>query len=244
MADLFKTFIQHVGRKVPLHPDEFVCLLFQHAGKLSHYTVCHFVLAKQTFVEQTCLLVCLLACLRAPISWRKAQLGHSVNWCGWQYNLDLETVTLLPDKLAKLQQQLLEVARTTKTARKTLEKLLGLLMWATTTCPQLRPYMAPLYKDLRSKRGALRSVRPNMWQHFLHALTPGAVVARSPAGLWLPLGGQVLQVAGANVASKSDIPRVPRGAPGDMGPRTRPNQARNSPLQRQPGVPSMAALVL
>ena len=24
MADLFKTFIQHVGHKVPLHPDEFV----------------------------------------------------------------------------------------------------------------------------------------------------------------------------------------------------------------------------
>ena len=168
------------------------------------------VMAKQTFVEQTCLLVCLLACLHAPISWRKAQLGHSIDWCGWQYNLDFETLTLLPDKLAKLQQQLLEVARSTKTARKTLEKLLGLLMWATTTCPQLRPYMAPLYKDLRSKRGTLHSVRPNMWEHFLHALTPQAVVARSPAGLWLPLGGQVLQVAGGNIASKSDIPRAPR----------------------------------
>ena len=235
---------------VQVRQDEQGCLLFQHAGKLFHYTVCHFgakfsaywwqrlggmllriahallaryshkawlyvddllaVMAKQTFVEQTCLLVCLLACLHAPISWRKAQLGHSIDWCGWQYNLDFETVTLLPDKLAKLQQQLLEVARTTKTARKTLEKLLGLLMWATTTCPQLRPYMAPLYKDLRSKRGTLHSVHPNMWEHFLHALTPQAVVARSPAGLWLPLGGQVLQVAGANIASKSDIPRVPR----------------------------------
>ena len=169
------------------------------------------MLAKHSFVEQTCLLVCLLACVQAPRSWRKAQLGHSIVWCGWLYNLDFETVTLVPDKLAKLQLQLLDVARAKKVTRKTLEKLLGLLMWATTTCPQLRPYMAPLYKDLRSKRGtSLRSVHPNMWQHFLHALTPDGIIARSPAGLWLPLGGKVLEVAGHAVTDKTSIPLVPR----------------------------------
>ena len=153
------------------------------------------MLAKRTFVEQTCLLVCLLACVHAPISWRKAQLGHSIVWCGWLYNLDFETVTLVPDKLAKLQLQLLDVARAKKVTWKTLKKLLGLLMWATTisldpTWPRAPKHVAAFPPRPRAgRRDSTLSGRP---------------LAASRGK------GPRIEVAGHAVADKSSIPLVPR----------------------------------
>ena len=104
---------------------------------------------------------------------------------------DSETVTLAAGKLEKLQHQLHELAKKRKIPRKLLERALGLLMWATTTCSQLRPYMAPLYKDLHSGKGTLHSVHANSWQTFLDALDEDAVVRHKPVGMWLPLGAKL-----------------------------------------------------
>ena len=60
-----------------------------------------------------------------------------------------------------------ELLRRGKLQRKKLEAVLGLLMWATTTCPRVRPYLAPLYRDLRSAVGTLKADSPA----FLHAVS-------------------------------------------------------------------------
>ena len=90
---------------VNVRQDEQGCLLFQRAGKLCHYTVCHFGAKFSAYWWQRVggLLLRIMRALLAPFSHK-----------AWLYVDDL--------------------------------------------------------LDLRSKRGTLRSVHPNMWQHFLHAL--------------------------------------------------------------------------
>ena len=113
------------------------------------------MLARSSWEDQVVLITCLLSALHAPISWRKAQLGNVITWCGWTFHLDLECLHLVQAKLAKLRDQLDKLANSKKILPKFLESSLGLLMWATSTCPHLRPYLAPLYKDLRSSNGTL-----------------------------------------------------------------------------------------
>ena len=179
-------------KSIKVHPIEHGCLLFEVAGKLYHYIVCHSgakfsaywwqragaqmlrithallstfshrawlyvddllaLLCKQSMPQQVILITFFLASINAPISWRKAQLGHVVTWCSW--TLHTEASHLAIGKLSKLQEQLESLAQSKKLPRKHLQRALGPLMWATSTCTHLRPYMAPLYRDLHSGRGA------------------------------------------------------------------------------------------
>ena len=112
-------------------------------------------------------------------------------------------------KLAKLRDQLAKLAKSKKILRKQLESSLGLLMWATSACQHLRPYLAPLYKDLHSARGTLRQIFARDWQRFHDSLTADAVLAQPPAGLWLTPGSRLLEVGSIAVQSKQDVPRIP-----------------------------------
>ena len=167
------------------------------------------MLAQATWQQQAVLLTLFISAINAPISWKKAQLGHRVTWCGWTFHLDIEALRLVEGKLAKLRDQLEKLAKSKKILRKHLESSLGLLMWATSTCPHLRPYLAPLYKDLRSSQGTLHQVFARHWQRFVDSLTPDTVVSRQPAGLWVPAGSKLLEVGSVSVQSKQDVPRIP-----------------------------------
>ena len=48
--------------------------------------------------EALFLLVALLSCLGAPISWKKAYVGDDLIWCGWRFNFAYETVELCAAK--------------------------------------------------------------------------------------------------------------------------------------------------
>ena len=70
-------------KTVKIHPDEQGTVLFEMNDCMYHYTVCHFG-AKFS---------ALLACrLNAPISWKKAQVGRGITWCGWTFDFETETV--------------------------------------------------------------------------------------------------------------------------------------------------------
>ena len=60
----------HLRHRAWLYVDDLLCL-FLHSD----------------FPDTACLLIALLACLNAPISWKKAQLGHNITWCGWTFDL-------------------------------------------------------------------------------------------------------------------------------------------------------------
>ena len=155
------------------------------------------------------LIVALLAALHAPISWKKAQFSTSVTWCGWVFNTATETVELVSSKLRKLREQLQALQRKSKIPRKELEAVLGLRNWATSISKHLRPFMAPLYKDLHSGQGTLHSIAPAAWQAFYDCLGATAQLSRTPTGSWLPRNGRVLEVGSLKISCKEDVPKVP-----------------------------------
>ena len=235
-------------KSIKVQDKEHGCLLFESAGRLFHYVVCHFgakfsaywwqragsqmlrivhallatfsrrawlyvddllaLLCKHSMPQQVTIITFFLACINAPISWRKAQLGNIVTWCGWTLHTDLESSHLAIGKLRKLQDQLEKLACSKKIPRKHLERVLGLLMWATSTCTHLRPYMAPLYKDMCSGRGTRQQIHARDWRRLLDALSPDAVVQRQPLGMWLTTGAQLTEVGSQKIQSKADVPRV------------------------------------
>ena len=82
-------------------------------------------------------------------------------------------------------------------------------MWATSTARHLRPYLAPLYKDLRSARGTLKQIHRSQWQGFLDSLNAEAIVSRQPIGVWLPMHARIVAVGSTDVQCQADIPRLP-----------------------------------
>ena len=167
------------------------------------------LLSKAQLQDSACLVIALLSILGILISWRKAQLKAKVTWCGWTFHCDQENVHLTTEKLAQLRQQLLDLQQSKKMLRKKLESSLGLLMWSTATCRRLRPYLAPLYRDLRSAKGTLKQIHAQQWLPFLDALNNEAIVARQPLGVWLPLRARVINIGSIQVQRKADIPKVP-----------------------------------
>ena len=144
-----------------------------------------------------------------PHQLEKGAVGAPHNLVRLDLHLDIEALHLVEGKLAKLRDQLDKLAKSKKILRKRLESSLGLLMWATSACPHLRPYLAPLYKDLRSGQGTLHQVFARGWQRFVDSLTPEAVVAHQLAGLWIPAGSKLLEVGSVSVQSKQDVTRIP-----------------------------------
>ena len=164
---------------------------------------------RSSWKKQVVLVTFLLSALRAPMSWRKAQLGDSITWCGWTFHLDIDCLHLAQAKLAKLRTQLKKLAGSKKIQRKFLESSLGLLMWAISTCPLRRPYLAPLYKDLRSSRGTLLQIHARDWRRFRDSLSPYAVVTAQVLGMWISAKSKLLAVGAITINSKQDVPAVP-----------------------------------
>ena len=148
------------------------------------------------------LLVTLFVCLKSPISWKKAALGDSLNFRS-------ETVSLEPDKLLKLAQQIQALLAAKKVTKKALQSCLGLLNWATSISLHLRSYTAPLYSDLHSPPGTLRNIPPRMWQRLLFSLDSKAVVTKPLPGLHISTSSRIIEVGSIKVRRKSDVPLLP-----------------------------------
>ena len=177
------------------------------------------------------LTVALFGALNASISWKKAQFSQHVVWCGWKFCFASESVQLVAHKMAKLREQLQALHAAHKVPRKSLEAALGLLNWATTFSKHLRPFMAPLYKDLRSAKGTLHSMAPAAWSAFsmmhwiarqsCHAHRPVAgYLATHSCSRWEPCEG----------AQQS---RRPQSASVKQAPVGTPSSPRNPPSQRK-----------
>ena len=145
-------------------------------------------------------------CLKSPISWKKAALGDSLIWCGWKFNFRSETVSLEPDKLLKLAQQIQALLAAKKVTKKALQSCLGLLNWATSISLNLRSYTAPLYSDLHSPPGTLHNIPPRMWQRFLFSLDSKAVVTKPLPGLHISTSARIIEVGSIKV--RRTDPRV------------------------------------
>ena len=114
----------------------------------------------------------------------------------------MECVRLVQAKLQKLRAQLEKLA---------LSKNIPRNSWKARSAfcggPRaLASACAPLYKDLRSSKGMLRSFYARRWRRFRDSLSPEAGIAAQPAGMWITATSRLLEVGST---AKQDVPTVP-----------------------------------
>ena len=186
--------------------------LFLHEGHRAWlYVDDLLVTAKTTHFQQTvwsCVVFLML--LNTPISWKKAQLGMSITWIGWDFNLSFLTVQLTDDKLAKVQSNITSILTAKLVESKQLEQLLGLLIWFSSVAKHLRPHLAPLYKDLYAPPATLVSIPAASWPSFLDCLSDQAVIVHHHPHFNFPLGGKVVEMGHCQVSCKLDLPKAPK----------------------------------
>ena len=177
-------------------------------------------------------------CTNKP--WKKAQIGHGIAWYGWSFDFSTETIHLAQSKLDKLRLQLQHLLQGRNMQRKKLEATLGLLMWATNTCPRIRPYLAPLYRDLGSAAGTFKLeylIHPQFWQSLLDSLGDSAKVIANPPGLWLPVKATAKVIFAGNAPVRLDVKTRPSQSHSSgqryLDTRSRPVETRGSPWHRK-----------
>ena len=167
------------------------------------------MLHRRCFLEQVTLVVVFLLLLNTPISWKKAQLGDRITWIGWEINFQFDIVQLTESKVAKLVGVIEDLLQHKQAKVKTLQTLIGLLIWFTSVARYLRPHLAELYRCLHSPPASLYSVAPQFWQEFRSLLDASATVVRTSPALCLPLGGRVVEYSHIPIRGKEDIPPMP-----------------------------------
>ena len=94
-----------------------------------------------------CLILSFCQTFNYPISWRKLQLGPTIEYIGWQIHSRAGAFKLPQVKVAKLLQAVQQVLHSNPCSCKDLEVLIGLLHWVLQLAPSLRPWLCTLYHD-------------------------------------------------------------------------------------------------
>ena len=127
--------------------------------------------------------------------------------------MDLPPGHRLPSPGAGKTSQAAHSAEKARRFKENSEKVPGKLTWTSHVghkhVPLRRPYLAPLYKDLRSSRGTLRQIHARDWRRFRDSLSPYAVVTAQVLGMWISAKSKLLAVGAITINSKQDVPAVP-----------------------------------
>ena len=98
-----------------------------------------------------------------PISWEKSELGARIQWIGWLIIFRAGTISIPQQKIDKLTSYLHEMLKSSKTSRRALEKLIGLLMCLTQIFPLMRIWIHHLYQDLYTVPATHLSIDAGDW---------------------------------------------------------------------------------
>ena len=105
------------------------------------------------------LLVVLFLILGVPMSWHKAALACEVDWIGWRISVSGWSISVQPEKFAKIIDQVDRVAKLAKVSIKDLQSMIGRLLWLTSAWHYLRPLVGPGSSSVRCRfASSFRSV--------------------------------------------------------------------------------------
>ena len=112
------------------------------------------LLPKRVAAPMACLLICLACALGFPLYWHKLAFGPSIQWIGWKLHLEDSPRAVLPAEkreliLATLQQICVASARI---PRKSLQTLVGRLVWYCAAAAWLRPWLQFWFHALNKPR--------------------------------------------------------------------------------------------
>ena len=153
-------------------------------------------------------LALLCRILNIPISWRKTELDVSIHWIGWSFHFSAGYINIPKDKRDKLIQYIQQLVRHSRTPRKYLEKVIGLIMWITQLFPFMQIWVRHLYNDLYSIPCTNYSMDPGFWSQLPDCLNDQLQFKRQPASSAIPIGSTLVSVRHQDVASKSDLQNI------------------------------------
>ena len=161
-------------------------------------------LRRETSPLQAALLALLLCVLGCPIGWHKTALGPSIVWIGFQLHFDTLVVELPPAKVQKIADFLQLVASANRSVeRSSLEKGTGLLLWVTSACKIMRPWLCDFYSALATSTPLRLSLTRRQMAQILPLLDAQWVCAgRCPKGPVLP--GMRLLAVGNDMPHSAD----------------------------------------
>ena len=177
-------------------------LFFRHAAWV--YVDDFFLLfPKSTSAVQFTLAIILLRIIGAPLSWKKLEFDKTIDWNGWTINPGTMIAQLPSSKQEKIRSLIAAVLQSP--SRKNLEKIIGILLWATSLVHHVRFLLTSLYRDLYAIPATNYSINPTEWESFLHLLNDAATITQHNH-LHLPVGSRVVEFKHSTISSKSQLP--------------------------------------
>ena len=136
----------------------------------------------------------LCRCLNIPISWRKCELSHTVQWIGWTFHIAAGFIALPEPKRIKMLRYIDKLLASNRVKRPDLEKAIGLAMWVTQLFPNMRIWLQYLYQDLYTLPSTNYSIDPDNWKGLAPCLNDQMTFAKRPPGTMIPIGGTLVSV--------------------------------------------------
>ena len=136
-----------------------------------------FLFPSKTAPIQFTLAILLLRILGAPLSWKKLEFDSSIEWNGWSIQSSTMIAQLPKFKLHKITSLILTLME--HPCRKNLEKIIGIILWATSLVHHTRFLPTSLYRDLFSIPATHYSIPPTEWEYFLNLLNDDVIVSTS-----------------------------------------------------------------
>ena len=153
-------------------------------------------------------LAMLCRCLGIPISWKKCELSHTVQWIGWTFHISAGYISLPQDKRSKLVKYIKSLIAHNRIPRNQFEKTIGLAMWVTQLFPFMRIWLQYLYADLHNHPATNYSMDPGPWPKIAEHLSPELIFVSQPAGTRIPVGGRLISARHQELTSLDDLSKV------------------------------------
>ena len=152
----------------------------------------------------------LLMVLRVPLSWSKCSWSSECTWIGWDINLETWMCGLPSIKVSKVLAQIEELLTAgPKVKFKTLESIIGRLLWITGLWSVLRPLLAPLYAALQRVPASSVGVSPELWASIRRNLDDDCSLRRSVNHPSFHRGARITRVGNSFVDTRAQLEAVP-----------------------------------
>ena len=178
-------------------------LFFRHAAWV-YVDDFFFLFPESTAQLQYTLAIVLLRVLGTPLSWKKLEFEDTIEWNGWAIQPNMLLAHLPSVKHEKITTLILSLRE--HPSRKGLEKIIGIILWATSMVHHTRFLLTSLYRDLYSIPATNYSIEPTRWQEFLSSLNEDAIISQKNK-LHLPVGARVVDFRHQTITSKSQLPQ-------------------------------------
>ena len=149
-----------------------------------------------------------LQAIGLPISWRKCELSHTINWIGWRFCFVSGIIMIHPDKCQKLLDLISQLQRHRTVPVKMLQKFLGLMLWLTQLFPYLRIWLHYLFRDLHSIPATQYSLDPSQLLEFRNCLNADLIFTSKPPGTAIPPGSKLLEMRHKTIQTLEDVRHV------------------------------------